>query len=384
VFACTEEETGKVKELRDTLEMLLQSGSQIPALWLIAAAAYFPLFTLASASSLLDRRWPDAVAAVLAQQIREPAEEVQLRLTIPRLTSIDDEVSRLVQDQYEENPYPRWVKLPPVGEARNIVGYLCQKFPLANFDRHGNSGSIDLLIAGCGTGQHSIGTALRTKGAKMLAVDLSLSSLSYAKRKTQELGITSIEYAQADILKLGSMDRRFDVIESSGVLHHLADPWSGWQVLLSLLRPRGFMKIGLYSETARSDIIRIRTFIAENDYGSTADEIRQCRQDLMALDITSDFGTVLKSPDFFSISACRDLLFHVQEHCMTLSGIEVFLGRNNLQFLGFEIDASVIQAYRRRFPEDQAAINLKQWKKFEEEHPDTFSNMYQFWIQKRN
>ena len=75
----------------------------------------------------------------------------------------------------------------------------------------------------------------------MLAVDLSLSSLCYAKRKTRELGLTNITYAQADILRLGTLPRRFDVIESSGVLHHLADPLAGWRVLLSLLRPGGFM-----------------------------------------------------------------------------------------------------------------------------------------------
>ena len=47
----------------------------------------------------------------------------------------------------------------------------------------------DVLIAGCGTGQHSIESAMRFEKAKVLAVDLSLSSLAYAKRKTNELNI---------------------------------------------------------------------------------------------------------------------------------------------------------------------------------------------------
>jgi len=72
----------------------------------------------------------------------------------------------------------------------------------------------------------------------VLAVDLSMGSLAYAKRKTRELGLTSIEYAQADLLKLNSLGRSFDVIESGGVLHHLADPWTGGKCFLSLLRPR--------------------------------------------------------------------------------------------------------------------------------------------------
>ena len=167
----------------------------------------------------------------------------QLRTTIPQLTSIEDEVSKLVQSQYEENPYPRWVKVVPAVKPNNIVGYLFQQFPFASFQHHRKSGIIEILVAGCGTGQHSIGTAQRFKGAQVLAIDLSLSSLSYAKRKTRELNVTSIEYAQADLLELKSLGRSFDVIESGGVLHHLLEPFPGWRVLLSLLRPGGFMRL---------------------------------------------------------------------------------------------------------------------------------------------
>ena len=59
----------------------------------------------------------------------------------------------------------------------------------------------DVLIAGCGTGSQSILAAQRFRGVRILAVDLSLSSISYAIRKTRELGIKNIEYAQADIMK---------------------------------------------------------------------------------------------------------------------------------------------------------------------------------------
>jgi Flp pilus assembly protein TadD/2-polyprenyl-3-methyl-5-hydroxy-6-metoxy-1,4-benzoquinol methylase len=382
LFAYTDDEIQKASDLRDSLVAALEGRTQAPVLWLVAVAAYFPLCSLPLADRLLDTQWPEAATAVLVQQVREPAEELQLRATIPRLTNIEDEVSLLVQDQYEENPYPRWTKTEPAGKTKNIVGYLCQKFPLASFKRRGKSDRIDILIAGCGTGQHSIGTAQRFQGAQVLAVDLSISSLSYAKRKTHELGLTSIEYAQADLLKLGSLGRSFDVIESVGVLHHLADPWIGWQVLLSLLRPGGFMNLGFYSEIARRNIVRIRTFIAEQGYGSTANEIRRCREDLMDLDKSADFGTTIKSSDFFSISNCRDLLFHVQEHRMTLTSIDAFLRKNNLAFLGFEIEVDILHAYKLRFPADRAATNLSQWQIFENENPDTFFRMYQFWIQK--
>jgi 2-polyprenyl-3-methyl-5-hydroxy-6-metoxy-1,4-benzoquinol methylase len=100
----------------------------------------------------------------------------------------------------------------------------------------------DFLIAGCGTGQQSIAVAQKFGDQNMLAVDLSLASLSYARRKSDEFGLR-IEYGQADILEMAALNRQFDVIECQGVLHHMADPYAGWQALLPLLRPNGFMKL---------------------------------------------------------------------------------------------------------------------------------------------
>ncbi|MDD5175802.1 MAG: tetratricopeptide repeat protein [Sterolibacterium sp.] len=382
VFCLADDEIRAANKLRDSLAARLEAQAPVPVLWPVAVAAYLPLGSVPLSARLLTMQWPEAVTAVLVQQVCEPAEEQKIVATIPRLTGIEDEVSLLVRNQYEENPYPRWVKAAPAGNAKDIGEYLGQKFPLASFKRHDKRDRHDILIAGCGTGQHSIQTARQFHGAQVLAVDLSLSSLGYARRKTRELGVASIEYAQADLLKLCSPGRSFDIIESVGVLHHLADPLAGWRVLLSLLRPGGFMRLGFYSEAARRNIVKARAFIAEQGYGATANEIRQCRQHLMDLEKSVDFGAIIKSSDFFSISTCRDLLFHVQEHRMTLTGIDDFLRENNLVFLGFEIDASAIGAYKLRFPNDRAATNLAQWQTYERENPDTFGGMYQFWIQK--
>ena len=95
-----------------------------------------------------------------------------------------------------------------------------------------------------------------------------------------------------------------------------------------------------------------------------------------------NFARIFRMSDFYSTSECRDLLFHVQEHCMTLVEIRDFLGKNGLAFLGFEISPNVLHAYRVRFPEDRTATNLNQWNIFENENPDTFIGMYNFWVQK--
>jgi hypothetical protein len=87
-------------------------------------------------------------------------------------------------------------------------------------------------------------------------------------------------------------------------------------------------------------------------------------------------------PDFFSISTCRDLLFHVQEHSVSLAAIDGFLRSNGLTFIGFSLDDAVLAAYRRRFSEDPGATDLAHWHEFETDNPDTFSGMYQFWLQR--
>jgi SAM-dependent methyltransferase len=216
----------------------------------------------------------------------------------------------------------------------------------------------------------------------VLAVDLSLSSLCYAKRKTVALGLTSITYAQADILALGRLDRKFDVIECAGVLHHLADPFAGWSVLLDLLRPGGVLYLGLYSRLARQSVARGRAFVVEHQYSGTAESIRTCRQHLIAEFQIEDAISYLKNRDFFSTSACRDLLFHVQEHCLTLEEIGAFITRQGLHFLGFNIGQHVVEDYLRRFPDDPAATDLRNWHAFETDNPLTFKQMYQFYVQK--
>jgi 2-polyprenyl-3-methyl-5-hydroxy-6-metoxy-1,4-benzoquinol methylase len=382
VFALDEDEIRQAGTLAEALENALASGAEVPVLWPLTVAAYMPLDSLPSASRLLERSWPAAMAAVLVQHLIEPSIESVLRPGIPTLSPIENDVSRQVQQQYEENPYPRWIKASPVDETYDIDTLLMQKFPLAGFRATANAPRQDILIAGCGTGQHSINRARTLPDARILAIDLSLGSLAYAKRKTHEMGIGNIEYAQADLLKVGELGRDFDVIESIGVLHHLADPWEGWRTLLSQLRPGGLMCLGFYSALARRHIVRIRSFIAEHGYAADADGIRRCRQDLMALPDQTALGHLLKVTDFYSTSSCRDLLFHVQEHQLSLPEIAAFLRENGLNFLGFEIEPDVLNAYRQHCPDDPAAIDLAQWHAFEQAHPDTFFSMYQFWVQK--
>ena len=381
IFDCEDGEKLAAVTCRTGLLTLLDANAVVPPFLVLAVAAYFPLHTLRGANRLLNLKFPTPLDAVLRQQIREPFEEHALRAGITCLTPITVGVSEEVRNQYEDNPYPRWVKLPRHELSPHFNEVLRVSVPFGPFKPMADDSAPQALVAGCGTGSHSIIVAQRFRGVHVLAIDLSLSSISYAKRKTQELGITNIEYAQADILRLGDIARTFDIIESVGVLHHLADPFTGWRALLSLLRPGGFMHLGFYSELARRHVVKAREIIATRGYFGAPDDIRRFRRELAA-NSDAELQNLSQFLDFFSTSDCRDLLFHVQEHRLTLSQIQSFLVDSGVHFVGFEVDRSVLHRYRALFTDDPSCIDLRNWASFEADNPDMFSGMYQFWIQK--
>jgi SAM-dependent methyltransferase len=369
VYAVTVDETEAVRRLQARLEQVLANGAPCPPLWPVAVGAYLPLHTIAQAENLLGRSWPKAVGSLLVQQVKEPAEERRIAATLPVITTVDTEVSRAVRQQYEESPYPRWVTPGPPG-------------PPLVLDERQLQNSFDVLIAGCGTGLSTIEFARQTPRARVMAVDLSVASLSYAQRMAHKFGVQNVTFGQADILKLGSSGREFDFIDASGVLHHLADPWAGWRELLVLLRPEGVMQVGLYSALGRANVNAARALIAERGYRPVADDIRRFREDVMA----AKDGTILKSMvqwnDFFAMSECRDLAFHVQEHQISLPEIKAFLAAERMQFMGFALDAATQARFAARFPQPAALLDLDRWHDFETAAPETFAAMYQFFIRK--
>ncbi len=82
---------------------------------------------------------------------------------------------------------------------------------------------------------------------------------------------------------------------------------------------------------------------------------------------------ILGFNDFFSLSECRDLLFHVQEHRFTLRQIEKALEELNLKFLGFEMpNQAIMKAFKKDYPGTQDATSLSLWGAFELENPDAY------------
>lgn len=305
-------------------------------------------------------RGGDAFERMWRRLVEEPASE--RASTIESLTAVRDEVSRRVQAQYETNPYPRWQRAPVPG-AFPLPRMLRSLFPRTDAAKLAAPDAPEILVAGCGTGRHAAITAQLQAHGRVLAVDISRTSLAYAMRRCAELGLANIRFAQADLLELGALGERFDLIECSGVLHHMREPLQGWRVLVSLLKSGGFMKLGLYSEAARRNIVAARDVVKGLP-------VTEARRRLLELPASHPARAVTSLRDFYSASGARDLVLHVQEHRFTIPHIASAIAELGVEFLGFEL------------PGKKLSMSLEQWDAYETANPDTFASMYQFWIRK--
>ena len=288
---------------------------------------------------------------------------------------------------YEEAPYPRF----------KFADYIDSKLAKPIFkaieletSRKGLSFSEELksltsapkvLIAGCGTGIQIINGS-RYKNAQITAIDLSSSSLAFAIRKTKEYEMNNVIFRQMDLLNVAELGDIFDIIECSGVLHHMENPSNGLSALVQQLKPGGYIKLALYSEIARKVIVEARKIIQMLGIDSTAKEIRRFREQVLDGEIQELLDLPKFVRDFYSLSECRDLCFHVQEHRFTTDSLKKLLDSHGLTFCGFMVPEQIKKLYQEQYPEDIDMTSLPNWGEFEEKFPSTFTGMYQFWAYK--
>ena len=100
-----------------------------------------------------------------------------------------------------------------------------------------------MLEAGCGTGAQTVAIAQRSKGARIVAVDVSAASLAEARARVSAAGLSNVEFRQADLLALPFAPASFDHIFLCFVLEHLPDPAATLAGLRPLLRPGGTITV---------------------------------------------------------------------------------------------------------------------------------------------
>ena len=369
-------ENQAIKELEKIAKEIFESGGQPSPDIILSLSCYKELYQYDWHNILISNIY---IKDVYSCQVEDRRVENQIRSNIKNLKPISNQISAKVANQYEANPYPRWIELGLALRPMTIAGWAKELNLKVEGQLLNGFSNPRILIAGCGTGEQAISAASRYSDSRVLAVDLSLSSLAYAKRKTAELSIQNIDYIQGDILDFGQLDEKFDLIECSGVLHHMEDPRSGWEKLHSCLKPGGLMKIGLYSDLARQNIVQMRKEIEALGLEPIVNDMRNFRKIIMSSE-KDHHKRIQTSDDFYTLSNIRDLLFHVQEHRFTIPQIMDCLSKLDLKFCGFQ--TAQILEFRRLYNEIDDQYDLNKWHEYELRNPTAFAGMYQFWCQK--
>jgi ubiquinone/menaquinone biosynthesis C-methylase UbiE len=368
ILDCSKEELDKVQSI------LLPDDAAAVALF----ACYTPLSALPNKEQLSEAF---SSSPEMSSLIKTQITDVEaLRTTAQSVIAITpiDELSSKVQEQYEEFPYPRWKSFSREylqrgweRSARNVQ----VEGPL-------RGKKIKILIAGCGTGQQALTYAAIFPDADILAVDLSRTSLAYAINKAEEFNIKNITFRQADILRLGELDCKFNYVISVGVIHHMKDPVAAAKILSGLLKRDGLMRLGLYSRMGRAAVVEAQRVIKKNACSSDTASMKNFRRKSPTLLEQSTLDDVIRFGDYYNLNTYRDLLFHVQEHTYDISGIEEMLAAAELEFISFFLPSSVLNEYAKQYPDDPQQTSLANWHQFEEKRPATFRGMYIFWCRK--
>ncbi len=317
----------------------------------------------------------------------EPQRMASLKLPLKDNINIRDSISLRVKSMYESNPYPRYrfaeyshaqFSETPLNKIlrETSINHLTTE----NFSKHINS-RPNVLIAGCGTGSHVIAASCY-QNANITAIDLSGSSLAFAKLKADSYNMKNVTFEMMDLLNVRDLNQHFDIIECTGVLHHMAFPDEGLRVLTSVLNPGCYIKLGFYSKIARENINKARDLIKSLNIKSSPSGIRNFRKNVLSGRFSQLSNLMSFGQDFYSLSECRDLCFHEQEHQFTTNQVKNLLDKNGLEFCGFILPSSDQNSYKKAFPDDSCLKSLDKWGKFEEKNPQIFRAMYQFWAYK--
>lgn len=377
----------------ESLDMII-SGQTADKHWepneisgaMVLITMYKPLSSLAYSKELSKYsvdQWAEFMQPLVERTLFETMNIHRTSLENQQLTSsVNTNTSKEVQAHYQESPYPRWTSLG-YHTPTNYLHALHTELPHFVAPHSMKNRTLELLVAGCGTGLQAIRAAKYFDNIKVTAVDLSATSIAYARQMAQKLRIDNIEFYEGNLLDIDKLEKSFDIIECSGVLHHMPSPEEGLKALTQALKPSGLIKIGLYSEVARQQITVTKDIIKKNNIQPSLENIQQFRAMLLNNEIDGDFEDIIRRPDFFNTSGCRDLLFNPIEHLYTPEKIETMLESAEINFLGFIGLSKTIKAdFDKQFPFDRTRSGLSNWSSLEEQNKGIFSTMYQFYCTK--
>lgn len=254
---------------------------------------------------------------------------------------MEDTVTEAVRRQYEAYSYP-----PPIEDAEKFLRKwgppTCDpKFAGVQLWPEGQPRpDLRILCAGCGSSQAAL-IALNSPDCAVLGIDLSETSLAHSKRLRDRHSLGNLELRQMSLLDVGELKRSFDLIISTGVLHHLPDPDAGLKALADVLDPSGSMAIMLYGKTGRAGIYLVQDILRRLGAGQNAEGVRLARELLKFIPSHHYLiSTTGKLPnDLADDAGIVDMLLHPQDRAYAVPEIMELVEAAGLVFFGWSDNA---------------------------------------------
>ena len=246
--------------------------------------------------------------------------------------SISRGISGDVQDFYERYPYPR-----PL-DSLNKYQQLWQDRQRRRADHHlywptsPYREDRSILVAGCGTSQ-AAKHALRWPAAQVTGIDFSATSVRCTEELKRKYNLPNLQLRQLPIERASELERRFDQVVCTGVLHHLADPDAGLRALREVLKPDGAMHLMVYAPYGRTGVYMLQDFCRRVGIRAADEEIRDLIAALGALPPGHPLETLLRAaPDFRQEAALADALLHPQDRAYSVPQLLDFIRSGGLTF----------------------------------------------------
>jgi len=276
-------------------------------------------------------------------------------------TKEDENYLKAVREQYENYPYPhadpederRFFRMPYT-ESLERLNHHCYS-GRKNFHKE-----FHALVAGGGTGDAVIALAeqLRGTGNEVTYIDMSEASMKVAQARAEVRGLTNIRWIRDSLLNIPELDLgKFDYINSSGVLHHLANPDLGLKTLTDALKDDGAMGIMVYAKYGRMAIYMMQEILRmiNRNEPNLQKQIDNAKVILGNLPLTNwlfnSSEMILNEIRSGQDVGIYDMLLHTQDRAYSIPELYEYVEKAGLNFLQFFSDHQSIghQIYNPAF-----------------------------------
>jgi SAM-dependent methyltransferase len=222
-----------------------------------------------------------------------------------------DRRTERVRRFYERAPFPGY---PPRDSLAAFRARAARNAFVRLLDRS-IPGNAQIVDVGCGTGQMALYLAKADR--VVVAADITRPALALGAAAASRFGLR-VRFVETDLRSAGLRDGAFDVVFSSGVLHHTPDPRTAFASIVPLARPGGIIVLGVYNAFARVPL-RLRRTIAR------ASGFRFIPGDPVLRDRRAEPAR--------REAWLRDQYLHPEEHRHTLGQVQRWFADNGVEFL---------------------------------------------------